>query len=126
MFDISLNDVIVVKDLDIFDKVGRGVAHDEIIPFKIKSNKLIIEDKTIPFNNEIRVEFIKVCDAHVVLLFSVILKITTESFLLLLSRMIKIIQRLMQLLSWKEHPIVSLGFIFYFFSKENGFLLIFT
>ena len=55
-----MNNVIVVKDLDIFDKVGRGVAHDEIIPFVVKSNKLIINGKTIPFNNEIRVDFIKV------------------------------------------------------------------
>ena len=57
---MSLNDAIVVKDLDIFDKVGRGVAHDEIIPFQVRQNKIIIEGKGSLFNNEIRVELIKV------------------------------------------------------------------
>ena len=60
MFDVALNNVIVIKDLDIFDKVGRGVAHDEIVAFQIKQNKIIINGKSLPFNNEIRVEFIKV------------------------------------------------------------------
>lgn len=42
VFDVLLNgEHIVVSDLDIFDKVGRGVAHDEYIPFTILSGKLI-------------------------------------------------------------------------------------
>jgi hypothetical protein len=61
VFDITLNDIIVIKDLDIFARAGRGIAHDEVIPFKIKQNKLIVGDKTTNFqNNEIRVEFVKV------------------------------------------------------------------
>lgn len=60
VFDIALNDVIVVKDLDIFANVGRGVAHDEIVPFQVRHNKLIINGKSSPFNGEIRVDFIKV------------------------------------------------------------------
>jgi hypothetical protein len=55
-----LNNVIVIKDLDIFEKVGRGVAHDEIVPFQIRQNKILINGKSLPYNNEIRVEFIKV------------------------------------------------------------------
>lgn len=36
VFDVVLNgDHTIVSDLDIFEKVGRGVAHDEHIPFKI-------------------------------------------------------------------------------------------
>lgn len=36
VFDVVLNgDHTIVSDLDIFEKVGRGVAHDEYIPFKI-------------------------------------------------------------------------------------------
>ena len=60
VFDVTLNDVVVVDGLDIFEKVGRGVAHDEIIPFHIRKNKLIINGKSEPFNNEIKVEFVKV------------------------------------------------------------------
>ncbi|CAF1013344.1 unnamed protein product [Brachionus calyciflorus] len=59
VFDVALNDAIVVKDLDIFANVGRGVAHDEIIPFQVRQNKLIVEGKSFPFNGEIRVDFIK-------------------------------------------------------------------
>ena len=36
VFDVVLNDDhTVVSDLDIFDKVGRGIAHDEYVPFQI-------------------------------------------------------------------------------------------
>jgi hypothetical protein len=59
VFDVALNDDIVVKDLDIFEKVGRGVAHDEIIPFQVRQNKIIINGKGSNFNNEIKVEFVK-------------------------------------------------------------------
>lgn len=59
VFDVALNDVIVVNNLDIFERVGRGVAHDEVIPFQVRQNKLIINGKGSPFNNEIKVEFVK-------------------------------------------------------------------
>jgi len=59
VFDVSLNDAIVVNSLDIFERVGRGVAHDEVIPFQIRQNKIIINGKGSPFNNEIRIEFLK-------------------------------------------------------------------
>lgn len=60
VFHVALNDQIVIKDLDIFARAGRGVAHDEIVPFTIKQNKIIIGGKTLSFNNELRVEFVKV------------------------------------------------------------------
>jgi hypothetical protein len=60
VFDVAINDNIVVQNLDIFEKVGRGVAHDEIIPFQIRSNKLIINGKSNGFNSELRVDFVKV------------------------------------------------------------------
>jgi len=59
VFDVALNDVVVVSELDIFDKVGRGVAHDEVVAFQIRQKKIIIEGKSYPFSNEIQVEFIK-------------------------------------------------------------------
>jgi len=54
-----LNDAVVVEGLDIFAKVGRGVAHDEIVPFQIRQNKIVVNGKSLPFNNEIRVVFVK-------------------------------------------------------------------
>ncbi|KAK0098981.1 hypothetical protein PV326_010957 [Microctonus aethiopoides] len=46
VFDVVLNgDHTVVTDLDIFEKVQRGVAHDEYIPFSIRKGKLIYNDE---------------------------------------------------------------------------------
>lgn len=43
VFDVVLNgDHTIVSDLDIFDRVGRGAAHDEYVAFKIVKGKKII------------------------------------------------------------------------------------
>ena len=44
VFDVVLNgDLTVNSDLDIFEKVGRGVAHDEYVEFSLESNKIIYQ-----------------------------------------------------------------------------------
>lgn len=60
MFDVALNDQVVIEELDIFSKVGRGVAQDEVVPFQVRKNKLIVNGKSTAFSNEIRVDFLKV------------------------------------------------------------------
>lgn len=61
VFDIVLNgEHTVVDELDIFAKVGRGVAHDEMLPFSIKNGKLKVNGETSQINGKITVEFIKV------------------------------------------------------------------
>ncbi|XP_051165465.1 malectin-A [Leptopilina boulardi] len=61
VFDIVLNgDHTVVTDLDIFEKVGRGIAHDEYVPFTIQNGKLYYnDDESDIVSGKIRVEFIK-------------------------------------------------------------------
>ena len=61
VFDVVLNgDLTVVSDLDIYDKVGRGVAHDEYVEFSIKGNRLVYEGEESEISaGQIRVEFIK-------------------------------------------------------------------
>lgn len=49
---MRLDDTEVVRDLDIFAKVGRGVAHDETIPFKVQKNQLIVNGKKSPIQNK--------------------------------------------------------------------------
>lgn len=46
VFDVALGKKIVIKDLDIFDLVGKATAHDEYIEFEIKSNKVLIKVTT--------------------------------------------------------------------------------
>ena len=50
----------VVSELDIYAKVGRGVAHDEIIPFSIKGGKLRVNGESSQLDGKLAVEFIKV------------------------------------------------------------------
>ncbi|XP_014261967.1 malectin [Cimex lectularius] len=61
VFDIVLNgDHTIVADLDIFDRVGRGVAHDEYISFSVNNGKLYYnEEESDIRGGKIRVEFIK-------------------------------------------------------------------
>ncbi|KAL5017604.1 hypothetical protein ScPMuIL_007193 [Solemya velum] len=60
VFDVMLNgEHTVVSDLDIFSKVGRGVAHDEMIPFSVKNGKLKVQGETSQIDGKVNVEFIK-------------------------------------------------------------------
>ncbi|VVC99253.1 malectin-B [Leptidea sinapis] len=61
VFDVVLNgDHTIVADLDIFEKVGRGVAHDEYIQYSIKNGKLYYNDEESDIRGgKIKVEFIK-------------------------------------------------------------------
>lgn len=61
MFDVTLNgEHTVVENLDIYNKVGRGVAHDEIVPFSVRNGKLKVNGETSKINGKVSVEFIKV------------------------------------------------------------------
>ena len=61
VFDVVLNgDLTVTSDLDIFEKVGRGVAHDEYVEFSVENNKIIYQGEESEISaGKIRVEFIK-------------------------------------------------------------------
>ncbi|XP_034025580.1 malectin [Thalassophryne amazonica] len=59
VFDIRLNGHVVVKDLDIFDRVGHSTAHDEIVPFTIRRGKLSVQGEVSTFNGKLSIEFVK-------------------------------------------------------------------
>ena len=61
MFDVVLNgDLTIASDLDIFERVGRGVAFDEYIEFEVKDGKILYEgDESEITAGKMRVEFIK-------------------------------------------------------------------
>jgi Malectin domain len=68
IFDVVLNgQITVIEGLDIFAKVGRGVAHDEIIPFSIRSGVLRVGSDTALFNGKLTIEFVKVCNITMLL-----------------------------------------------------------
>lgn len=93
VFDIALNGAIVVNELDIFDKVGRGVAHDEYVGFQIRAGKILINGKAQPFSNEIRIEFIKVISPAQFLNFQTLTAANITFVTLMLHRALRIIQR---------------------------------
>lgn len=55
-----MNQHTVIKGLDIYERVGRGVGHDEYIPFRVNNNQLLINGETLPFGGSVYVEFLKV------------------------------------------------------------------
>ncbi|KAL3856767.1 hypothetical protein ACJMK2_011487 [Sinanodonta woodiana] len=60
VFDISVNGEIVISELDIFSKVGRGVAHDEYVQFSIHKGTLKMSGEVHDMKDgKIRVEFLK-------------------------------------------------------------------
>ncbi len=64
VFDVVLNGQhTVVEGLDIFAKVGRGVALDEVVLFHIKSGQLRVNGESSPFNGKLSIEFVKVCSS---------------------------------------------------------------
>lgn len=64
VFDVHINNLVAVKQLDIYDKVGKGVAHDEYIPFTVSKGHLHFESQFIAFSGSLRVDFVKVCDGY--------------------------------------------------------------
>lgn len=60
VFDVAVNQHTVIKGLDIYERVGRGVGHDEYIPFRVNNNQVLIDGETVPFGGSIYVEFLKV------------------------------------------------------------------
>lgn len=61
VFDVTLNgEHIVVPDLDIFQQVGKGVAHDEYVYFTVSRGRIFFkEEESEVRGGRIRVEFIK-------------------------------------------------------------------
>ncbi len=61
VFDVVLNgDLTIATDLDVFERVGRGVAHDEYIEFEVSDGKILYEgDESEITGGKMRVEFIK-------------------------------------------------------------------
>lgn len=61
VFDVTLNgELTVVQDLDIFARVGYGVAHQEIIEFAVQDGRILYNDETSDIESGgIRVDFIK-------------------------------------------------------------------
>ncbi|XP_071946303.1 malectin-A-like [Antedon mediterranea] len=49
----------IVTDLDIYNKVGRGTAHDEIIPFSVSKGKLTVKGEASTIGSSLSVEFVK-------------------------------------------------------------------
>jgi len=61
VFSVQLNyDHVVIDHLDIFASSGFGIAHDELVPFSIRKNKLYVNDESSSFDGILHVEFVKV------------------------------------------------------------------
>uniref|UniRef100_A0A6A7G157 Malectin-B-like n=2 Tax=Hirondellea gigas TaxID=1518452 RepID=A0A6A7G157_9CRUS len=63
VFNVELNGAVVLAELDIFSRVGRGVAHLEIVPFRVKEGRVVVlEDGTqvnLLHHHSLRLDFVK-------------------------------------------------------------------
>lgn len=68
VFDVVLNgDHTIVSDLDIFEKVGKGIAHDEYVPFKIAKGLYILNRYVLHLNvikNGIHIFIFNICKCY--------------------------------------------------------------
>ena len=60
VFDVVLNGVPVISDLDIFARVGKAVAHDEVVPLTVEGDQLSVWDSVIEFDGSLSIQFAKV------------------------------------------------------------------
>lgn len=47
VFDVALGKEIILKDIDIFARVGKAQAHDEYISFELQNNRVLVNRKEI-------------------------------------------------------------------------------
>ncbi len=50
----------VVPGLDIFSRVGKAAAHDEVVPFTVEGGQLTVGDESSDFDGNLNIEFSKV------------------------------------------------------------------
>jgi hypothetical protein len=64
VFDIAIGKKIVIKDLDIFSKVGKAAAHDEFAEFELKNDKIYLGKTEAPGaydakSKQLKIKFLK-------------------------------------------------------------------
>jgi hypothetical protein len=59
VFDIALGKKIIIKDLDIYAKVGKASAHDEFIEFEIKDDKVFVNKIEAPGAYDSKSKYLK-------------------------------------------------------------------
>jgi hypothetical protein len=62
VFDIALGKKTVVKNLDIYEKVGKGNAYDEYVEFILKNNKIYFNGNECNYayeNEQLKLKFLK-------------------------------------------------------------------
>uniref|UniRef100_A0A915IXC0 Conserved oligomeric Golgi complex subunit 7 n=1 Tax=Romanomermis culicivorax TaxID=13658 RepID=A0A915IXC0_ROMCU len=59
VFSVALNDRPIVNDIDVFAKVGKAVAYDEIVPFTIKNRKMTLNGESFDFDGTFTLTFLQ-------------------------------------------------------------------
>ncbi len=60
VFDVFLDKHHIIADMDIFAKVGRAAAYDEVVQFAVKDETLYVGTETSKFDGTLTIEFAKV------------------------------------------------------------------
>ena len=54
-----LNGLPVITNLDIYARVGKAAAHDEIVPFTLEGGMLTVLDGSVEFDGTLSIQFAK-------------------------------------------------------------------
>lgn len=46
-------------DLDIYSRVGKAVAYDEVVPFSVDKGQLYVSDGSVDFDGTLSIQFMK-------------------------------------------------------------------
>lgn len=68
MFHVLLNNMPVIADLDIYSRVGKAVAYDEVVPFSVDRGQLFVSDGSVEFDGTLSIQFMKVSDLTYIML----------------------------------------------------------
>jgi hypothetical protein len=64
VFDIAMGKKVVIKDIDVFARVGKAAAHDEYVEFEVKDDKVYVNRGEAPGaydskSKQLKVKFVK-------------------------------------------------------------------
>lgn len=59
MFNVVLNGLPVITNLDIYSRVGKAAAYDEVVQFSVVEGQLYVPDGSVGFDGMLSIQFTK-------------------------------------------------------------------
>lgn len=60
VFDVVLNGLPVITNMDIYSRAGKAMAHDEVVQFSLEGDQLFVNGDSTAFDGILSIQFAKV------------------------------------------------------------------